>query len=354
LAVTTNTPFFSILIPSYNRPDTIGECVESVLANQEKDFEIIVSDDASPSVDAIEEALRPYLRQSNIQFHRQATNVGEPANRNALVARARGLYNIILCDDDKLLPHALSTIRDHIEAKPDHDLYMFGYQVISAWGRPRYDRVAPGPLTISLEQSDLVQRMFEATWLPFLICHPSTFCCKRGVETRIPYRLDVSIADDYMFLLECVNKGKRLYIVPETLMQYRWTRSSRDMKDANQSSDSIKVAKAFAKVYYAIQRKVDLSPAIDSLVRGQEYRKRFLYDFVIRRTLSLRDGLDLGLLQAHQEELTGYAPIQSKWLVLLKTGSVVTRDLTQVFGLKGFLYSLRAGFAFLRHRILVV
>jgi glycosyltransferase involved in cell wall biosynthesis len=351
LAVTTNTPFFSILIPSYNRPDTIAECVESVLANKEKDFEIIVSDDASPAVDAIEQALRPYLRQSNIQFHRQATNVGEPANRNALVARARGRYNIILCDDDKLLPHALSTIRDHIETRPDHDLYMFGYQVISAWGRPRYDRVAPGPLTISLEQSDLVRRMFEATWLPFLICHPSTFCCKRGVETQIPYRVDVSIADDYMFLLECVNKGKRLYIVPERLMQYRWTEATGETK-TNQSSDNLKVLNAFVKVYYAIQKERALHPSIEGIVRSQDYRKRFLYDLIIRRKLG--DSIvRLGLMPAHREELAEYVPNRSTCSVLLTTASVVVRDLTQLFGLKGFLYSIQTGFAFLRHRVLL-
>src|SRR5262249_44301767 len=150
--------------------------------------------------------------------------------------QATGRYNIILCDDDQLFPYALRTIRTYIERVPDQDLYMFGYRVIDASGRKCYDRVAPKPLAISLDQLELVRQMFEATWLPFLVCHPATFCCKQGTETEIPYRQDVSTADDYMFLLECLNRGKRMYLIPECLMSYRWVKSSDATGQANQSA----------------------------------------------------------------------------------------------------------------------
>src|SRR5512145_2636614 len=97
-------PFFSVLIPSYNRPERITQCVESVLANKGEDFEIIISDDASSQREAIAKAINPYLTQPNVHFLEQQTNVGEPANRNFLVSRATGQYNIILCDDDTLFP----------------------------------------------------------------------------------------------------------------------------------------------------------------------------------------------------------------------------------------------------------
>jgi glycosyltransferase involved in cell wall biosynthesis len=54
-------PLFSVLIPSYNRPELIAKTVRSVLSSDYKDFELIVSDDRSPRQTEIVETLRPYL-----------------------------------------------------------------------------------------------------------------------------------------------------------------------------------------------------------------------------------------------------------------------------------------------------
>jgi glycosyltransferase involved in cell wall biosynthesis len=346
-------PFFSILIPSYNRPECISQCIDSVLANEAEEFEIIISDDASPKLEAIANAVRPYLSRGNIQFHQKRANIGEPANRNFLVSQASGQYNIILCDDDQLFPHALRTIRAYIERVPNQDLYMFGYRVINAFGIKCYDRVAPKPFTISLDEPYLVRRMFEATWLPFLVCHPATFCCKAGVESEIPYRQDVSTADDYMFLLECLNKGKRMYVIPECLMTYRWAKGAQIDTQANQSADDLAVIKAYTDVYYAMQNRTGWHPSVSGFVHGGEYRKRFLYDLIIRRKLSLKNTLaQVGLLPVHREELALYATRRSKLVVSLKTGLEIVRELTHVFGVKGFLYFMQIGRAFLRHRVL--
>src|SRR5262249_13642234 len=148
---------------------------ESILANDGENFEILISDDASPGIAAIEKAVHPFLSRPNIRFHRQTTNLGEPENRNFLVAQARGQYNVILCDDDCLMPHALCTLRSYITRMPDQDLFLFGYQVVDACGRQCYTRCAPEPLLISLDDPRLIQRMLEGTWLPYLICHPSTY-----------------------------------------------------------------------------------------------------------------------------------------------------------------------------------
>ena len=107
----STTPYFSVLIASYNRPASIVKCLESVFANQGEDFEVIISDDASPEGDAVPEAIRAFLAEPNVRFFRQGVNLGEPANRNFMVSQARGRFNIIVCDDDSLFPHTLRTLR---------------------------------------------------------------------------------------------------------------------------------------------------------------------------------------------------------------------------------------------------
>jgi glycosyltransferase involved in cell wall biosynthesis len=346
-------PFFSVLIPSYNRPEYIAECVESVLANEGEDYELILSDDASPSSDAIEQAMQPYLAYSNIRFHRQQKNLGEPGNRNFLVSQATGEYNLILCDDDKLLPHALRTIRQYIRDNPNLDLYGFGYTVIDEEGRPCYSRSAPRGFVIDLSHPELIRRMFEGTWLPFLVFHPATFCCKRGVEKEIPYREDVSTADDFMFLLDCVNQGKRMHVVPECLIGYRWFQSHETTKQLNQSSDSMKVMQAYTKVYYVLQQRVDLHPSIGEFISSSDYRKHFLYDPIIRRMQITNETMDVLKLQpAHREELAKYAAKPWRYALFLKSILAVALEMAQLFGLQGIIYSMRAGFAYLRYKVL--
>ena len=61
-------PFFSILIPSYNRPEYITKNIDSILANSFDDYEIVISDDNSPKSAEIEEVLQPYLKEDKIRY----------------------------------------------------------------------------------------------------------------------------------------------------------------------------------------------------------------------------------------------------------------------------------------------
>lgn len=345
-------PYFSVLIASYNRPASIVACLESVFANEGEDFEVIVSDDASPSGDAVAEAVSPYLTRSNVRFYRQPINLGEPANRNFMVSQARGLYDLIVNDDDLLFPHTLRTLRTCIEDHSDYDLYLFGYRVVDESGDPCYDRVAPKPLSIDLSQPRLVKRMFEATWLSFMIFHQSTFCCRRGLEAILPYRKEVAPADDYMFLLECLNGGKRMYVVPECLMAYRWSLSSERTPQVNQSADIVRTIAASTAVYYAFQSRNDLHPSVAAIVQGPDYRLRFLYDMIIRRMpLSDESIASLRLHQAHRDEFEAYRSQSPRLKILIKVASTILIQLLQEFGVQGLVYWVRTGIAYGRYRV---
>ena len=81
----TKQPFFSILIPSYNRLDYLGKCLDSVLKNDFNDFEIIISDDHSKNIKEIKALVNPYLSYENITFIHQPQNLGLHGNYNFLV-----------------------------------------------------------------------------------------------------------------------------------------------------------------------------------------------------------------------------------------------------------------------------
>jgi glycosyltransferase involved in cell wall biosynthesis len=108
------TPFFSVVIPVYNRAHLIKETLQSVLAQSEQDFEIVVVDDGSQ--DDPETAVKE-LNDPRIVFLRQE-NRGGGAARNTGIDRAKGRYIAFLDSDDRFLPHHLATMRKLLEDKP--------------------------------------------------------------------------------------------------------------------------------------------------------------------------------------------------------------------------------------------
>ncbi|HWN97238.1 MAG TPA: glycosyltransferase family A protein [Methylomirabilota bacterium] len=104
-------PFFSVIIPAFNRATLIRETLDSVLGQDFKDFEVIVVDDGS--TDGTAEIARNY---SNVIVVTQA-NAGPGEARNVGVKHARGEYLAFLDSDDVWFPWTLTTyhrvIREH-------------------------------------------------------------------------------------------------------------------------------------------------------------------------------------------------------------------------------------------------
>ena len=96
---------FSVLIPAYNRESYLRACVDSVLAQTFKNYEIIVVDDGS--TDGTKEALASY--GSRITAIHQ-DNSGPEVARNRAATVAQGEYLVMLDSDDLLFPNSLEIV----------------------------------------------------------------------------------------------------------------------------------------------------------------------------------------------------------------------------------------------------
>lgn len=110
-------PTFSVVIPAYNAEATIGEAIESVLAQTLLPLEIVVCDDGS--TDDLKGTLAPYL--DRIVLVRQQ-NAGGAAALNAAVRRAGGDFVAGLDADDAYLPERIEMLSELGAARPDLDL----------------------------------------------------------------------------------------------------------------------------------------------------------------------------------------------------------------------------------------
>lgn len=94
----------TIGIPAYDRPVELERAVRSVLAQDYRAIEILVSDDASPDPAVGRVGSRLAANDSRVRFVRQPHNVGHAANYQWLLEAARGDCFMWLSDDDWIDP----------------------------------------------------------------------------------------------------------------------------------------------------------------------------------------------------------------------------------------------------------
>jgi len=109
------TPYFSLIVPVYNRPDEVDELLASLVAQTYRDFEVIIVEDGS-SVPC-EDICKKYDDNLVISYFSKS-NSGPGQSRNYGAERSSGEYLIIL-DSDCIIPQRyLEIVRKYLEEFP--------------------------------------------------------------------------------------------------------------------------------------------------------------------------------------------------------------------------------------------
>jgi glycosyltransferase involved in cell wall biosynthesis len=128
-------PLISVIIPAYNYAHLLPRALDSVIAQWADDIELLVINDGS--TDNTAEVLADYAqRYPQVQVISQA-NAGAAAARNHGIRLAHGRYALLLDADDELLPEALASLRQTLQANPDAGLVLGAQLSVTADGRER-------------------------------------------------------------------------------------------------------------------------------------------------------------------------------------------------------------------------
>lgn len=129
----------SIIIPVYNQANKISKCLDSILNQSYKDFEVIVVNDGSR--DNMVEVLEKYKNTFHVMRYAlrviNQENQGSNPARNRGAQEAKGEY-IIFCDADVVMqPEMLETMLNTLEANPEasfvYSAFFWGRKFFPLW-----------------------------------------------------------------------------------------------------------------------------------------------------------------------------------------------------------------------------
>lgn len=105
----------SVVIPAYNNADFLAETIESILAQDFDDFELIISDHSSQ--DATWTVMQQFADDPRVTLMQIPAGGGARANWQAVTDAAGGELLKLVCGDDILYP---GTLRQQVEAFDTH------------------------------------------------------------------------------------------------------------------------------------------------------------------------------------------------------------------------------------------
>lgn len=119
----TKKPFFSVVMPTYNRIALLPRVIESILNQTETDYELVILNDGSQ--DGTEQILKQYQKEyPHIRVITLPENKGVAHARNILNQQAKGDYIAIMDSDDLAYPFWLEKMHSFILEHPDIDIFI--------------------------------------------------------------------------------------------------------------------------------------------------------------------------------------------------------------------------------------
>lgn len=239
------TPFVSIIIPTYNGGDLIVETLSSCLKIRDIPVEIIVVDDGS--TDGTPDRVAKSF--PSIRLHRLIGNSGSgSAGRNAGLSLAKGRYVKFLDHDDLIQPRGFKT--ECLEAqKTDADIVMSRWGVVSIDAKGRFLKESLRVLTPP-DPEHLTDAILRGESMPYT----AAALYKRSFIADERWDASVAIIDDYDWFCRLALKGGQTVITDA--IAYFWRLHPNSIQGRSHGEATIYERLTFARrrVYEKIEQ----------------------------------------------------------------------------------------------------
>lgn len=256
-------PKISIVVPLYKTPvPYLEKMIASIQAQTYGNWELCLSD-GSGAGSPIREVLERYEDEENrikVVYHEKPLRIAP--NTNAAIQVATGDFIAFMDHDDELLPHALYECVKALNEKTDTEV------------------IYSDEDKMSMDGNKFFQPHFKPDFNIDLLCTVNYIChlfvAKRTLIEQVGMlREEFDGAQDYDFILRCVEATEQIYHIPKIL--YHW-RSHEDSTSENPESKLY----AFDAGQRAIQAHFDRIGVKAEVSKGEYlglYRTKYLRDY---------------------------------------------------------------------------
>ena len=214
-------PKVSIIVPVYNAEKSLARCVDSILNQEFRDFELILMDDGSR--DGSGEICDGYARADArvVVVHKENTGVSD--TRNQAIARARGTFLQFVDSDDWLTTDATKLmVRAAEETGCDlviADFYRVVGEMVSRKGDIDTDQVIGREAFVGFMMENPADYYYGVLWNKLY---------RREIVEAHGIRMDAKISwcEDFLFNLEYVRYAATFYALRTPVYYYVKTKGS--------------------------------------------------------------------------------------------------------------------------------
>jgi len=229
-------PMVSVIVPTYNRPDTLKRTLESIAAQTYKRIEAIVVNDAGEDVSGVIDTFQDKL---SIKYLVHDKNKGLAAVRNTAIKYASGQYIAYLDDDDIFHPHHIETAVKVLTTTNYKAVYTDAYRAYQTKEGDTY-QVIKKDIPYSI---DFVKGIFYKTNITPVLCvvHDRTCFDEAGIFDET-----LTVLEDWDLWIRMAEKYD-FYHIKELTCEFSWRADGTSTTSSKQDE--------FAKIRELIYKK---------------------------------------------------------------------------------------------------
>jgi glycosyltransferase involved in cell wall biosynthesis len=250
-----DSPFFSIIIPTYNRAGFIGKTIDSFLKQTFEDFEIIVVDDGS--TDNTKEIVSAFT-DSRVKYYWKE-NAERGAARNYGAKIAQGKYLNFFDSDDIAYPNHLQEAFKLIEDYKNPEVFALGYDIIN-------------------ETRELIRKREPFKDINKQLIHGNLLSCNgvfilRDTALKHPFSeiRELSASEDYFLWLQLASKFK---------IYFKNTTTSAIIEHDNRSVLEINPEKLIKRKELMLQMAIQDQSIVNYYENKIKYLKANTYSYI--------------------------------------------------------------------------
>lgn len=252
-------PKISIIIPTYNRKIMLQRAVQSVLAQEYKNWELVIIDDGST------DGTRQYIKKLDHDkiLYKFQENKGRSSARNLGIDISNGSYICFLDSDDELLSNYLDAFRILIKDN-EEGIYLAGVRLQSG---VEYKTYLP-----QIERKKHLLQCLEGTFnlMPFCFC-------KSTIKNE-PFQSDLYYGEDFHFLIPLIIKHN-IHVVEDS------TSIVHQHAERTINKVFLKIEQSYAQLENSVLKTIDQNATeLEEIISKKEIkilRSKKVSDFIL-------------------------------------------------------------------------